>query len=137
MMPAKAEKISPHPLNTPPRQRRANRIIKEEETNMGRNLTCATVVLAFFLVAPALAQEKKAKPLKVSGDVGLLDTEKNYMIVVTKEGKLVTVDFDQKTKVTKFVPQGAKVSDLGLGQAATITYRKEGDKSILDAIEVK
>src|SRR3989338_4956355 len=114
MMPAKAEKISPHPLNTPPRQRRANRIIKEEETNMGRKLFFATIVLTFFAVAPALAQEK-AKPLKVTGDIGLMDLEKNYMIVVTKEGKLVTVDFDKKTKVTKYVPQKAKMSDIGLG----------------------
>jgi len=104
---------------------------------MGRNLTCATVVLAFFLVAPALAQEKKAKPLKVTGDVGLLDTEKNYMIVVTKEGKLVTVDFDKKTKVTKFVPGPAKMSDIGLGQAASITYKKAGDKNVIDVLEFK
>ena len=104
---------------------------------MGRNLTCAAVVLAFFLVAPALAQEKKAKPLKVTGDVGLLDTEKNYMIVVTKEGKLVTIDFDKKTKVTKFVPQPAKMSDIGLGQAASVSYKKQGDKNILDSVDVK
>ena len=38
---------------------------------------------------------------KVSGDIGLLDTEKNYMIVVTKDGKLVTIDYTQKTKVTE------------------------------------
>src|SRR3990167_4479778 len=104
---------------------------------MGRNLTCATVILAFFLVAPVLAQEKKAKPLKVTGDVGLLDTEKNYMIVVTKEGKLVTIDFDKKTKVTKFVPQPAKMKDINLGQAASVTYKKQGDKNILDSIDVK
>ena len=104
---------------------------------MGRKLTCAAVILAFFFVAPALAQEKKAKPLKVSGDVGLLDTEKNYMIVVTKEGKLVTVDFDQKTKVTKYVPQPAKMSDIGLGEAATITYKAQGGKNIIEGLEVK
>src|SRR3990167_3378450 len=104
---------------------------------MGRNLTCATVILAFFLVAPALAQEKKAKPLKVTGDIGLMDLEKNYMIVVTKEGKLVTVDFDKKTKVTKFVPQPAKMSDIGLGEAAAITYKAQGGKNIIDGIEVK
>lgn len=104
---------------------------------MGRNLTCAAVILAFFIVAPALAQEKKAKPLKVTGDIGLLDTEKNYMIVVTKEGKLVTVDFDKKTTVTKFVPQPAKMSDIGLGQAVTITYKAQRDKNIIDGLEVK
>jgi len=103
---------------------------------MGRHLTCAAVILAFFVAAPVLAQEKKAKPLKVTGDVGLLDTEKNYMIVVTKEGKLVTIDFDQKTKVTKFVPQPAKMSDLNLGEAASVSYKKQGDKNVLDSVEV-
>ena len=103
---------------------------------MGRKLIFAAIVLTFFAVAPALAQEK-AKPLKVTGDIGLLDTEKNYMIVVTKEGKLVTVDFDQKTKVTKFVPQPAKMSDIGLGEAATITYKAQGGKNIIDGLEVK
>ena len=61
------------------------------------------VFFSFVLVSPTFAQEKKAekkKAEKASGDVGLLDTEKNYMILVTKEGKLVTLDFDKKTKVT-------------------------------------
>ena len=35
------------------------------------------------------AGEAKAKATKVVGDVGLLDMEKNYMIIVTKEGKLI------------------------------------------------
>src|SRR3989339_1883473 len=104
---------------------------------MGKKFICAAIVLTFFAAAPALAQEKKAKPLKVSGDVGLLDTEKNYMIVVTKEGKLVTVDFDKKTKVTQYVPQNAKMSDIGLGQAASITYKKAGDKNVIDVLEFK
>ena len=47
---------------------------------------------------------EKAKATKVVGDVGLLDLEKNYMILVTKEGKLVTVDFDAKTKATQIDP---------------------------------
>ena len=105
---------------------------------MKKILTYAAIAFALFAVTPALAQqEKKVKPEKVTGDVGLLDLEKNYMIVVTKEGKLVTIDFTQKTKVTKFVRQPAKMSDLNLGDSATITYRKSNDKNILDAIEVK
>ena len=52
----------------------------------------------------AKAEEKtaeKAKATKLAGDVGLLDTEKNYMILVTKEGKLVTIDFDPKYQPTQ------------------------------------
>ena len=84
-----------------------------------------------------MEKEKKVKAEKVSGDVGLLDLEKNYMIVVTKEGKLITVDFDKKTKVTKYVPQATKMSDLNLGEAASVTYKKQGDKNILDSVDVR
>ena len=44
---------------------------------------------------------EKAKATKLAGDVGLLDTEKNYMIFVTKEGKLVTIDYDAKFQPTQ------------------------------------
>ena len=104
---------------------------------MGKIVTCGAVILTLIILSPVLAQEKKAKPSKVTGDVGLLDLEKNYMIVVTKEGKLVTIDFDKKTQVTKFVPGPAKMSDIGLGQAASITYGTRGDKNIIDAVEIK
>lgn len=84
--------------------------------------------------APAPA---KAKVEKASGDVGLLDTEKNYIILVTKEGKLVTLDFDQKTKVTKFTPTAAKIADVGLGSSATVTYTQQGTKNIASGVEYK
>jgi hypothetical protein len=111
------------------------------------------VMLMVGLAAPLTAQEKKAekgekaekaeksekgekvKAEKVSGDVGLLDTEKNYLIVVTKDGKLVTVDFTQKTKVTELKPSDAKMSDIGLGSSAAVEYTKKGDKNYLSKIE--
>jgi len=94
-------------------------------------------LLAVLLAVPAFAQEKekKAKAEKVSGDIGLLDTEKHYMIVVTKDGKLVTIDYNQKTKVTALKPSKAKMSDLGLGSAASVQYTKKGDKNYLTSIE--
>ena len=102
-----------------------------------------TLLLATSLALPTLAQEKKseekkaekAKAEKVSGDIGLLDAEKNYMIVVTKEGKLVTLDFNQKTKVTELKPSDAKMSDIGLGSSASVEYTKKGDKNVLSKIE--
>ncbi len=72
--------------------------------------------------ASAPAKAAKAKPVKVSGNLGLVDTEKNYMIVVTKDGKLVTVDFNDETKVTQYTPQRAKVGEIGLGTTGTATY---------------
>jgi major membrane immunogen (membrane-anchored lipoprotein) len=87
--------------------------------------------------AKAEAAPAKAKVTKTKGDVGLLDTEKNYMILVTKDGKLVTLDFDAKTKVTKLVPTPAKMADVGLGSAATVTYTKDGGKNIASGLEYK
>jgi hypothetical protein len=103
-----------------------------------KSVGALAIVLALFVASPILAQEKKAakaKAEKISGDIGLLDTEKNYMIVVTKQGKLVTIDFNQKTKVTALVPSAAKMSDIGLGSAASVQYTKKGDKNYLTGIE--
>jgi hypothetical protein len=85
--------------------------------------------------APAEKAESKAKATKLAGDVGLLDTEKNYLIIVSKEGKLVTIDFDPKFQPTARTPHPAKVSDVGLGSSATVQYTKQGDKNIAQNIE--
>ena len=100
------------------------------------------VILTAAFALPAIAQEKKgdakeskapakAKAEKVAGDIGLLDTEKNYMIVVTKDGKLVTVDYNAKTKVSELKDTKAKMSDVGLGSSAQVEYVTKGDKNIL------
>ena len=106
------------------------------------------VLLAIALTTPVIAQDKKteekkaekpaekAKAEKISGDIGLLDTEKNYMIVVTKEGKLVTLDFDpKKTKITELKESQVKMGDIGLGSAAVVEYTQKGDKNMLSKIE--
>lgn len=87
--------------------------------------------------AKAEAAPAKAKVVKAGGDVGLLDTEKNYMILVTKDGKLVTLDFDQKTKVTKIVPTPGKMADLGLGSSATVTYEEVKGKNLATKLEYR
>ena len=85
--------------------------------------------------APEEKGAEKAKATKLAGDVGLLDTEKNYMILVTKEGKLVTLDFDAKFQPTQKEPVESKVADIGLGSSAVVQYTKEGEKSIATNIE--
>ena len=102
-------------------------------------------LFAAMFVMPAMAQEKKAeekkaepakaKAEKVAGDIGLLDTEKNYMIVVTKEGKLVTLDFNAKTKATEIKETKAKMADVGLGSSATVEYITKGEKNFLSKME--
>jgi hypothetical protein len=87
--------------------------------------------------AAAEKAPEKAKATKVVGDVGLLDLEKNYMILVTKEGKLVTIDFDAKTKATQIDPTPAKIADIGLGSSAVVQYTKEGDKNIATNLEFR
>lgn len=94
--------------------------------------------VSLLVVSSISAQEKKAekaKAEKVSGDVGLLDTEKNYMILVTKEGKLVTLDFDKKSKVTVIKEENAKMGDIGLGSSASIEYTEKGEKKSLTKVE--
>jgi len=78
---------------------------------------------------------EKAKATKVAGDVGLLDSEKNYMILVTKEGKLVTIDFDAKFQPTQREPVNAKIADIGLGSSAVVQYTKQGEKNIASSVE--
>jgi len=99
------------------------------------------IVAAAAIALPSIAQEKKAeekkaepakaKAEKVAGDIGLLDTEKNYMIVVTKDGKLVTVDFNAKTKAMEIVEKKAKMADVGLGSSANVEYVSKGEKNFL------
>jgi hypothetical protein len=83
------------------------------------------------------APEAKAKPIKAKGDVGLLDLEKNYMILVTKEGKLITLDFTEKSKVTQITPTESKMGDIGLGASATVEFVDNGDKKQATKIEYK
>ncbi len=106
------------------------------------------ILLGIAVAPPIVAQDKpgeakkaeekkaeKAKAEKVSGDIGLLDTEKNYMIVVTKDGKLVTVDYTTKTKVTELKASQVKMSDIGLGSKASVEYVEKGGKNVLTKIE--
>ncbi len=95
------------------------------------------LTMAASMALPVMAQEEKkaepakAKAEKVAGDIGLLDTEKNYMIVVTKDGKLVTLDFNAKTKATEIVETKTKMSEVGLGSSATVEYVTKGEKNFL------
>ena len=85
--------------------------------------------------AEAKAPAEKAKATKLAGDVGLLDTEKNYMIIVTKEGKLVTVDFDPKFQPTQREFVNSKIAEIGLGSSATVQYTKQGEKNLATNVE--
>ena len=107
------------------------------------------VLLGSAWALPVVAQEEKkaekaekkseepakAKAEKVSGDIGLLDTEKNYMIVVTKEGKLITLDFNSKTKAQEIKETKVKMGDVGLGSSAVVEYTTKGDKNYLSKME--
>jgi hypothetical protein len=117
--------------------------MKSEAKLMG----AIALLLATSLTVPAMAQEKntkekpgeaaKAKSETVSGDIGLLDTEKNYMIVVTKEGKLVTVDFNSKTKAQEVKETKFKMAEVGLGSSANVEYVTKGDKNFLTKMEFR
>ncbi|HEY1234417.1 MAG TPA: hypothetical protein VGH22_13655 [Candidatus Binatia bacterium] len=105
--------------------------------------------VALSVASSVIAQEKKseeakkaeepakAKAEKVSGDIGLLDTEKNYMIVVTKDGKLITLDYNAKTKAQEIKETKVKMSDVGLGSSANVEYVTKGDKNFLTKMEFR
>jgi hypothetical protein len=107
----------------------------------------AVVLSGSLMTLPVIAQDKKAeeakksaepakaKAEKVAGDIGLLDTEKNYMIVVTKEGKLVTLDYNSKTKASEIKETKVKMTDVGLGSSASVEYVTKGDKNFLTKME--
>jgi hypothetical protein len=59
------------------------------------------------------------------------------MILVTKEGKLVTLDFDNKAKAIEIESEPAKMSDVGLGSSATVMYEKVKDKNVAKSVEFK
>jgi hypothetical protein len=105
----------------------------------GQSTVVGGLAMLLAFMSPVFAQEKKtaekAKAQKIAGDIGLLDAEKNYMIIVTKEGKLLTVDFNQKTKVMELKEKPAKMADIGLGSVAAVEYTKKGDKNVLSKIE--
>ena len=107
-----------------------------EQETMPPPKVAPPIVEAKKALPPAKAPEANVKPVKASGDIGLLDLEKNYLILVTKEGKLITADFNNKTNVQKLVPQSAKMSDINLGQSATVTYSTgKGGKNIAASVE--
>ena len=107
----------------------------------------AVLLSGSLMTPPVIAQDKKAeeakksaepakaKAEKVAGDIGLLDTEKNYMIVVTKEGKLVTLDYNSKTKASEIKETKVKMTDVGLGSSASVEYVTKGDKNFLTKME--
>jgi len=103
-------------------------------------ITGAGVLFTIFLAVPIGAQEKKAEPEKAKAEkvfvyIGLVDTEKNYMIVVTKDGKLVTLDYNSKTKASEIKQTKVKMTDVGLGSSASVEYVTKGDKNFLTKME--
>ena len=115
------EEMAPKPAPAPAPAAKAEAKVPAEKAAEGK--------------APEEKSAEKAKATKLAGDVGLLDTEKNYMILVTKDGKLVTIDFDPKFQATQKEPVASKVADIGLGSSAVVQYTKEGEKSIATNIE--
>jgi len=107
-----------------------------------KSILLAACALSLALVFPLVAQEEKKaekkKAEKATGDVGLLDTEKNYMILVTKEGKLITLDFTAKSKVTMLEAKDVKMGDVGLGSSAVVEYQSEqDDKKVVTKMEFR
>jgi hypothetical protein len=125
--------------------------MKEDSSMRTRAKISSALILsvALSVASSVIAQEKKsgeaksaeapakAKAEKVSGDIGLLDTEKRYLIVVTKEGKLITLDYNDKTKAQEIKETKIKMGDVGLGSSANVEYVTKGDKNFLTKMEFR
>jgi hypothetical protein len=124
----------------------------KEESRMrakAKILSALILSVALSVASSVIAQEKKnneakkaeepakAKAEKVSGDIGLLDTEKHYLIVVTKDGKLITLDYNDKTKAQEIKDTKVKMADVGLGSSANVEYVTKGDKNFLTKMEFR
>ena len=95
--------------------------------------------LAVLLVSSqgAAQEEKKAKAPSLKGDVGAIELEKNYMILVTPEGKLHTMNFTDKTKITEVKEDRSTIDKINPGDAVTVTYIEKGEDKIIEAIQFK
>ena len=124
--------------------------MKEERMRAKAKISSALILsVALSVASSVIAQEKKnseakkaeepakAKAEKVSGDIGLLDTEKHYLIVVTKDGKLITLDYNDKTKAQEIKDTKVKMADVGLGSSANVEYVTKGDKNFLTKMEFR
>ena len=123
---------------------------EESRMRVKAKISSALILSVALSVASSVtAQEKKnseakkaeepakAKAEKVSGDIGLLDTEKHYLIVVTKDGKLITLDYNDKTKAEEIKDTKVKMADVGLGSSANVEYVTKGDKNFLTKMEFR
>ena len=99
-------------------------------------LLFACLIMVSF-VALCLAEEKK-KPAAAKGQI-ILNQEKNYVKVLTKDYKTVTVYLDKDTKVEAIVK--ATIKDLAKDQTklpgGTVTYTMKDGKAVAKKITYK
>jgi hypothetical protein len=77
---------------------------------------------------------------QMQGDIGLVDTAKNYLVLVTKEGTLVPFNFARDftaTQLTSSGPRKVSMNDLGIRSSVSIEYRTEGPKNFITKIEFR
>ena len=103
----------------------------------GLGLAIAFSLVVLLVPSQGTAQEQKAKAPSLKGDVGAIELEKNYMILVTPEGKLHTMNFTDKTKVTVVQEEASSIDKINPGDAVTVTYIEKGEDKIIQAIQYK
>ncbi|HEY2990616.1 MAG TPA: hypothetical protein VGL11_23070 [Candidatus Binatia bacterium] len=77
---------------------------------------------------------------QIQGDIGLVDTEKNYLVLVTKEGTLVPFDFARELTATQLTSSGSRkvgMNALGIRSSVSIEYRTAGPKNLITKIEFR
>ena len=89
------------------------------------------VVVAFYPAATLVIKVKEGIP------ADLVMTTPDNIETLTKDGKLVTIDFDPKFQPTELKPEPAKVADIGLGSQAVVQYTKQGEKNVATSVEYR
>lgn len=84
---------------------------------------------------PSIPQTSATK--RAAGDVGLVDLGKKYLILVTKEGKLITLDLTERTKVTILESRDVTMGQIGLGSSAMVEYQTKDGKNVVTKIEFR
>jgi hypothetical protein len=101
-------------------------------------LAIVPFLVVLVVASKGLAQqERKAKAPSIKGDVGAIELEKNYVILVTPEGKLHTMNFSDKTKVTMLKEEPSSIDKVNPGDSVTVTYTEKGEDKIIQSIQYK
>lgn len=86
------------------------------------------IALVGVFASSMVAQQQEQQAIRVEGDVGAVNEQENTIILVTKEGRLVTVNVNFATKIQAFKAAKGNFVDIDLGAPARVEYMQKGEE---------